>query len=482
MAVLPHHPLRECSRAAALPLCACLCLALCGCAMVLGLEPLAISNWHPRDSRLAAGDVGEIWVQFSADADHPRAEEAFSLSENSRPMTGSFSWSGHRLAFTPTRPLQDGNDYEMAVLASAETTEGNSLQKDFRFAFTTRKESVRPTVCSVQPTDGSRVSGPLQAVVLTFSEPVDRASFLAAWSVSPDPGGSISFSPKGAVATFTPLAGWQPGTEYRITVSDALTDLCGNHLASALRTRFTAGADTIRPHLSAVYAVLNGTPSPTPMDPGSATTPGTGFEATMGLQIVFDKDVQRQDIESFIDIEPAWGFQIDPAGAPRATFLLAPTERFAWGTLYRLTIRGGVRDESGNATAADSTWFFRVDGAATRPPSIGCVLFNGDPTPLAPFGNLDLSAFAAGVDAVAWFDVYVDLASGASIDPFSLMHSFTVTATNGAAILTPLAVAVGAFADPQPAPQPGLTPARVSVKICNTTNSGMVTLGVSEGW
>ena len=474
MAVFPDKPVRRTLlRGAALVAGAVLlAFAVSGCSLILGLDPLAVSDWNPRSSRLSAADVGPVWVQFSADLDRTKAEEAFSLSENATPMTGSFSWCGNRLTFVPFRPLQGGNDYEIAVLSSAETKDGNSLKKDFRFAFTTKTESGRPTITSLQPADGSFVPAPLQPVVVQFSEPVDPASFLAAWSVSPDPGGSISFDATGAVATFTPLSEWQPGTEYRVTVSDALRDLCGNHLADTRSSRFTAGTDGIKPHLLGAYAVLNDIPSSTPIAPGSAAAPTAGFEATMGLQIVFDKPVQRQNIESFIDIEPAWGYQIDPAGAPRTSFTLVPAERFAWGTRYQLTIRHGVRDTSGNSTAADALCFFRVDGTLTKPPSITQVTFNGDTAPLVPFGNLDLSAFAPGADAPAFFDVFVDLASGASIDPFSFMHAFTISATNGAALLTPISVAVEPTANPQPV--------RVTVRISNTTSSGMVTIGLSD--
>jgi hypothetical protein len=459
--------------------CGAVCLALCGCTLLLGLQPLEVSNWHPRESRLTAAAAGTIWVEFSADVDRTKAEEAFSLSENTSPMPGSFSWSGNRVTFTPSRPLTDGNDYELAVLSSAETRDGNSLKKDFRFAFTTRSESGRPTVVGITPADGSRVSNALQPVVVQFSEPADQTSFLAAWSVSPDPGGSISFDVTGAIATYTPLSEWQPGTEYSITVSDAFTDRSGNHLASSLRTRFTAGSDNVRPNLVAVYPVTNGTPAATPLTAGSATAPATGIEATMGLQIVFDKAVQRQNLESFIDIEPAWGFQLDPSGLPQTSFTLTPTERFVYGTLYRLVIKHGVLDTSGNATAADTGHFFRVDGPTTKPPSVKLVLFNGDTTPLAPFGNL----VVAGGSSVVFFDLYFDIASDASIDPFSLMHAFTITTTNGAFLtVTPTAIETGTFADPQPAAEPGLVPARITVSITNSPNSGIVTLGVAAGF
>jgi hypothetical protein len=466
-----------------------------GCALILGMAPLRVTDWHPRTAQLSAPSVGEIWVEFSGNVDRTKAEQAFSMSENSAPLKGNLSWSGNKLFFAPWRPVSDGNDYEIAVLSSAETIDGNSLSKEFRFAFSTKWERGRPTVRSIQPSDGSRIAISLLPVVVTFSEPVDTTSFLAAWSISPDPGGSISFDSTALVATFTPLAEWRPGTEYSVSISDSLKDAAGNHLAAAFRTGFCAGADGVRPVLVAVRSTRDGLPRGTcltPEDPNDSVLQiNSDFESTWGLEIEFSEPVQRPNIESFIDVEPAWGFQIDPSGAPRTSYSLVPKERFVWGDLYGLTIRHGVVDTSGNTLAADTSFFFRVNGAASRPPGVERIRFRTNPADsLSPaygdftshdaLANLDLSFFTPGVDTATNIDVYLRIADGASIDPFSFMRSFWVTATNGAALITPTGVATMVFNDPQPLPVAGLAPVRVTARVTNTTNSGVITLGVSE--
>ena len=474
---------------------AALCFGICSCSFILGLQALEITNWYPREARVAASAVNGVWVEFSSSVDATKAEQAFSLSENGAPTTGSCSWHGNRLVFTPVRHVSPGNDYEIAVVSTVETEGGNSLAKDFRFAFTTRTEPGRPAVASSQPVDGSRVTILLLPIVVTFSEPVDRASFIAAFSVSPDPGGTISFDASGATASFTPLSAWIPGTEYNVILSDAVKDLSGNRLPEPLRFRFTAGAEDVRPTLLAVRPTVNGTPQGaclTPEDPTDSNLQvNAGFETTWGIELQFSEPVSRENIESFIDLQPAWSFQIDPAGAPRERFLLAPRERPVWGSTYTLTIRRGVLDTSGNASAADVVYNIRADGPGSRPPKVELVRFRTNPDDGAPayaqyttqesFANLNLSNFEpGGDDTVSYFDLYLRLADGAAIDPFSIMHTFSVTATNGAALISPMAVAVTSFADPQPEAVAGLSPVRVSVKITNTTNSGIVTLTVSD--
>lgn len=493
MAVFPDKSVRPAFALAGLA--AALCAGTFACSLILGLQPLEIKNWYPHDARIGASAVAASWVEFSSPVDHTKAEQAFSLSENGLPMTGSYAWQGDRLVFTPTRAVTPGNDYEIAVVSTVETEDGNSLAKDFRFAFTTKQESLRPTVLSTQPTDGGSVTTLTSPIVVRFSEPIDQASFIAAFSVSPDPGGSVSFQAGGLQAAFTPISPWVPGTEYAVVVSDAVKDLCGNRLPEAVRFRFRAGVETTPPTLAAVRSTTNGVPQGgplTPEDPSDvALQVNPGFETTWGLELQFSESVSRENIESFIDLQPAWSFAIDPAGAPRDRFILNPRERLVWGALYSLRIKKGILDMNGNTSTTDVVYNFRTDGAATRPPRVEVVRFRLNPADTAnplhdqyaaqdAFANLNLSNFTPGVDSVSYFDVYLSLASGAGIDPFSIMHSFSVTATNGAALISPTAVSVGPFPDPQPAVLPGLVPVRISVSVTNTTNSGIVTIAVSD--
>jgi hypothetical protein len=382
----------------------------------------------------------------------------------------------------------------LPLFPTVETEDGNSLAKDFRFAFSTKTETGRPTVLSAQPADGSRVTIPQLPIVVTFSEPVDQGSFIAAFSVSPDPGGEISFDASGTNASFAPLSVWQPGTEYSVVLSDALKDLSGNKLPEVVRFRFTAGADAVRPTLAAVRPTVNNVPQGTGLvaeDPADLILQvNAGFETTWGIELRFSEPVSRENIESFIDLQPAWSFQIDPSGAPRDRFILVPRERLVWGSMYSLTIKRGVLDVSGNASAADVVYNVRADGSCTRPPSVQVVRFRTNPgdsgspvyaqyTTRDAFSNLNLSGFGPE-GAMSSFDIYLRLADGAAVDPFSIMHSFSVTATNGAAIISPIAVAVTSFADPQPMAVAGLTPVRILVSITNTVNSGIVTLAVSD--
>ncbi len=490
MAVLLRKPMT--GRLTSAVLAAALCV--CSCSLILGMQPLEITDWHPHDARIAASAVSSVWVEFSSAADPVKAEQAFSLSENGAPMTGSYAWQGSRLVFMPVRPVSPGNDYEIAVVSTVETRDGNSLAKDFRFAFTTKTEAGRPTVLQpTQPADGSRVADPLLPIVVRFSEPVDRTSFIAAFSVSPDPGGTVTFDVTGATASFTPLSPWTPGAEYSVVLTDTVKDLSGNRLPETVRWRFTAGAEDVRPTLMAVRPTVDGVPQGTGLtfdDPGVAgLQENTGFEATWGIELQFSEPVSRENMESFITLQPAWSFQVDPDGTPRDHFFLVPEERFVWGTMYNLTIKRGVLDTSGNASASDVVYNIQTDGPTTKPPRVEVVRFRTDrPAPgdysqytaVDAFGNLNLSAFGPTGDDMSYLDVYLSLANGAAIDPFSIMHSFSVTATNGAALITPVAVATTSFADPQPVAIAGLTPVRVSVNITNTTNSGIVTIAVSD--
>ena len=175
MAVFHHKPMRL--RSPARSWRPCLCTGLLGCSLFLGLDALRVTDWRPHEARLDAASVDEIWAEFSAEVDEARAEQAFSLSENGSSIPGSFTWSGKRTSIRSCASCWRGNDYEIAVLSSAETRDGNSLAKDFRFAFSTKEEKRATHHCPLQPSDRPpMVSIPRAPVVINFSEPVDHAS------------------------------------------------------------------------------------------------------------------------------------------------------------------------------------------------------------------------------------------------------------------------------------------------------------------
>jgi hypothetical protein len=474
-----------------------LAVASASCSLFMDLKPLAVVDWSPRSETLDPAAIASLWVEFSEEPERTKAESAFSLTEDGAKMQGRYSWSGARLVFDPLVPISKGHDYLLSVESSAETAEGKSLERDFCHGFTTKAERGRPRIVSILPADGAAISDGFAPVVIGFSEAISRESFLSSFSLSPDPGGRITFSSGDSVATFSPLVPWQAGAEYKIAIGDKVRDLSGNYIAESETCVFRMGSERLAPFVARVENLVDGLPGgivAAAEDPSDADLEiNPGWESGWGVRIEFSEPVEREGIESYFAFEPGWDFSMDTSGGARSVFLLLPEGAFEWGELYSLTIKRGIKDPSGNASAADAVYNLRVDGSASRPCSVERVDFRTNPlhTPASlesydegdAFANFPLAVaeYPVGTAVATYLDVFVRCASGAGIDRLSLMSAFSVSTTNGAAIIKAVSVSTSGFADPQPDCPAGLIPARIGLSIENTTNSGIVTLRIDKG-
>jgi subtilisin len=99
-----------------------------------------------------------------------------------------------------------------------------------------------PTTGAVSPADGATAVATGTAVSVTFSEPMDKASAEAAFSLARASDGAAvagSFSWNGSTMTFRPSAPLAEGTSHRATVAAGARDLAGNALATGRSWTFT---------------------------------------------------------------------------------------------------------------------------------------------------------------------------------------------------------------------------------------------------
>lgn len=110
------------------------------------------------------------------------------------------------------------------------------------FSFTTRSaaDSVPPVILSVTPADGSSSVSQSSEVRIVFSEPVEKATVLAAVSFSPSIQGSWTWENDSTVVFF-PAIPWLPGSYNSLMVADGVVkDLAGLVMATGGKYRFTA--------------------------------------------------------------------------------------------------------------------------------------------------------------------------------------------------------------------------------------------------
>ena len=484
------------SHPAALSAVGALSIALVSCAL-FSPRAITVARWSPVSARPDVAGI-ETWVEFSAPVDMTKAEQAFTLTEDGAPMTGRFSWAANRLAFEPLKAISTGKSYEMTVGGSVEDARGVSLDREFRFSFSTRSDASRPEVLSVTPGPGAVIDDRFAAVSLVFSEGIDVTTFLRAFSLSPDAAGVISWSQDRTRCEFTPAAPYDWQTEYVVRLAGTLADADGNRLAERWESRFSVGSDRTVPILQEVRSVQGGTPGGATLAPDDPAAPGLevtgGWECVWGFQLTFTEQVSRMSVEQSLIFEPGFTFAVEPAADAAVSFVLEPAERLDWNTVYTLTVRAGVEDMSGNKTTDAVVFHFRTDAGRSRPPTVAAVRFRGAPLfkpavvvdfdPAVPFAALPIGAelFPVAVAEATWFDLQLRLADTAGLDLLSVMEHFSIQETNGCLSMRATALQTDGFDEPQPQAVAGAVPLRIHVTIVNAVESGTVILGLSEGF
>ncbi|MBA3027252.1 MAG: hypothetical protein FP816_00330 [Desulfobacteraceae bacterium] len=189
-----------------------------------------ITEISPADGDTEVDISTAVSITFSEEMNKDRVEKA--LSSDPAIPSGTFSWSGTTLTFTPGSVLDEVTVYEITVSTSATDVVGNRLANVYTFGFETADETP-PTATETSPFDGETDIDIGSSIAITFSEPMDTVSVEGAFSSIPNlPAGNFSWV--GNTVTFTPDTDMDELVEYEITVSTDATDLAGNPLENAL--------------------------------------------------------------------------------------------------------------------------------------------------------------------------------------------------------------------------------------------------------
>jgi hypothetical protein len=121
-------------------------------------------------------------------------------------------------------------------------------------------DATAPAATAVTPADGATAVATSTAVSVTFSEPMDKASAQAAFSLVRDADGAAvagSLSWSGSTMTFRPAAALTEGAVYRAAMTTGARDLAGNQLAAGRAWTFrTVTTVTALPGATVIEAGL----------------------------------------------------------------------------------------------------------------------------------------------------------------------------------------------------------------------------------
>lgn len=188
-------------------------------------------------------------LSFSEAMNKAAVDAAFSISP---PVAGAVLWDADsRLrSFQPSAPLTAGTQYTVTLGTGAADLAGNALAAPYVVQFTTANapDTTPPTLVSSAPAAGEKLARPDGAIVLTFSEPMDKASAQVSFSITNPMGlnaGTFSWSADGKTMTFRREALFLYGQIVTWRITSGAKDLAGNALQQVSRGYVVVNRDTV---------------------------------------------------------------------------------------------------------------------------------------------------------------------------------------------------------------------------------------------
>jgi len=340
-------------------------------------------------------------------------------------VVGEITYLDKTATISPGSALLPNTSYTGKITTAVKDLNGNSLQKDYLWTFTT---GTLPAVISTDPVNNATNVVLNKIVTATFSVPMDPLTLTGTTFTvkqgTTSVAGTVSYT--GSTAFFTPSSDLLQSTVYTATITTGATNVAGIPLPNNYVWTFNTGATpsviSTDPANLATDIVLNKIVTATfsaAMDPLTIT--GTSFTVKQGAATVAGT--------------------VSYAGT---TASFTPSSNLSPSTLYTATITTGAKSVPGIPMAANYVWTFTTGALptviSTDPLDLATnVVLNKTVT--ATFGaamdplTINGTSFTLkqGVNPVAGTVTYVG--TTASFDPTSdLLPStlYTATITTGA--------------------------------------------------
>jgi len=179
-----------------------------------------------------------------------------------------------------------------------------------------------------------------------FDQPMDPASTEAAFSIEPHVEGTFSW-PDPATLVFTPRAGWERATRYRVKLNPSAKSADGLPLREEVDFSFSTVG-----YLEVTQVIP---------EPDTA-----GVEPDAAVTVMFNRPVvplrlvsaPAPDLPSPIQFDPP----VEGTGEwiNTSIYVFRPATGFTPGQIYRATVPAGLTDTTGGVMLDDFTWTFAV--------------------------------------------------------------------------------------------------------------------------
>ncbi|MDP2089566.1 MAG: Ig-like domain-containing protein [Flavobacteriaceae bacterium] len=281
-------------------------------------------------------------------------QTSFIVKEGATAVSGTVTYAGTTASFTPASPLTPNTVYTGMVTTSTKDVNGNALQEDYVWSFST---STIPAVVSTDPENLTTGVVLDKVISATFSEAMIASTITAASTFTLKQGttsiaGSVLYS--GNTATFTPSSNLLAGTVYTATITADAKNLAGNSIVNDYVWTFTT---------STIPTVIS-------TDPLNLAT---GVALNKVISATFSEAMTASTITAALTFTLKQG-TTSIAGSVQYTGTTAsftPSSNLLSGTTYTATITTAAKNLAGNSIANDYVWTFTTVAPSVPPGSMG---------------------------------------------------------------------------------------------------------------
>ena len=431
---------------------------------LMHMEPPEILSVSPGEDYADPEGLEEISLLFSAEMDRISVERAFRFSEDDSDLDGTFLWRGRRMFFNPYNGISPDRNYGIILKKSAEDRWGNSLEADYYHRFFTGLDHEPPFLTGSVPEDFTLIEESRTSLILFFSEALDRGSFNSALKITPDILIEKEWNSSGDRITLSPLEAYEKGVNYHLTLSDSLKDTAGNPLSQPVELVFRRPAED-EPVL--LELALPGEGGILLSDEEGDIN--RGLEKDLVLEGIFSSPVDYDAGSTLFSLQPSLPFDLI-WDEDLMAFSLIFTEYLCFGESYRLQ-------------AGEKSYILLIDGEKSRPLRVSGVVFCPHAAASVPLMTpLSLnSSLGAGDSSDAFFDFYLEHASGSSICLSSFMEALSMDSAVMTLDYRSLEFG-GEGLTPAPDPRPGenVSLIRLNMDISGTGPGGTVHLEIDR--
>jgi hypothetical protein len=345
----------------------------------------------PEDGASSVPVSSQIVLGFSEPMDGPSVEAALSASPA---IQGALSWNGTILTLSPDAELEFDTVYNLSVAGSARDLSGRGLDGDgdgtgggindsFTWSFRTAERVIPPPRVEFVFPAADATGVPVDTgISVTFSKPMDRALSEGAVTVdgsrAAPPGYSLSWDALNLTLTLRPSANLSFGSDHRVRVAGSAASADGAGLDGD-RDGIAEGAGIDDFEWS--FRTVEPPPPPLPIPRIREVRPAadaTEVAPSSNILVTFSLEMNATSVLSGLLIDPP--VPANTSWSANGTALtIDPASNLSFGTLYRVSVSGGVLSRDGvsldgdldgaaeGAPADDYSWSFRTAPAPPLP-------------------------------------------------------------------------------------------------------------------